>query len=212
MRHDSLYDRRSLDPVTRRSRLHNIKPHTLFEKKGLAMKRRTLIIVAAFLPIIVWVALPAAAQITSVTVRVDGLSCPFCAYSLEKNIKAMEGTKEPVINVEEGTVTLTPVVDLSVDFDGLRDAVKKAGFTPREIRVAGVGRLATIRGRPALIAEDGQQLFLLMPNDVLAGLQMDAEHIVTFSGTVGTRENDDEATLWTIALLSTAPRAKGDAN
>lgn len=176
------------------------------------MKRRTLIIVAAFLPIIVWVALPAAAQITSVTVRVDGLSCPFCAYSLEKNIKAVEGTKEPVINVEEGTVTLTPVVDLSVDFDGLRDAVKKAGFTPREIRVEGVGRLATIRGRPALIAEDGQQLFLLMPNDVLAGLQMDAERIVTFSGTVGTRENDDEATLWTIALLSTAPRAKGDAN
>ena len=59
--------------------------------------------VAAFLATSVFAASPVGAQITRVTVRVDGLSCPFCAYSLEKKIKAVEGTKEPVINVEEGT-------------------------------------------------------------------------------------------------------------
>lgn len=176
------------------------------------MKRRTLILLAAFLATTVLVALPAAAQITTVTVRVDGLSCPFCAYSLEKKIKAVEGTKEPVINVEEAVVTLTPTGDASIDFDGLREAVRKAGFTPREIGVEGVGRVTTIDGRPTLVAEDGQQLFLLAPNDVLASLQTDAAHIVTFSGTLAPRETDDNALLRTLTLLSAAPREKGDVN
>ena len=176
------------------------------------MKPRTVIMVAAFLATTVFAALPAGAQITSVTVRVDGLSCPFCAFSLEKKIKAVAGTKEPVINIEEGVVTLTPAGDASVDFDGLREAVKKAGFTPREIGVEGVGRVTTIDERPTLVAEDGQQLFLLAPNDVLASLQTDAAHIVTFSGTLAPRENDDDAPLRTLALLSAAPREEGDVN
>ena len=176
------------------------------------MRRGIVVIQALLLATTLFVPSLALAQITTVTVRVDGLSCPFCAYSLEKKIKDVEGTKEPVINVEEGVVTLTPTGDAPVDFDGLREAVRKAGFTPREIGVEGVGRVATIDKRATLVAENGQQLFLLAPNDVLASLQIDAEHVVTFSGTLVPREDDGEAPLRTLALLSAAPREKGDVN
>lgn len=152
----------------------------------------------------------ALAQITTVSIRVDGLACPFCAYGLEREIKAVEGTKEPVINIEEGVVTFTPVGDVSIDFDGLRAAVKKAGFTPRAITVEGVGRVRTIDERATLVAKDGQQLFLLAANDVLASLQADAKYVVAFRGTLAPRENGDDAPLRTLALLSATPRATGD--
>ncbi len=33
------------------------------------------------------------AQVTSLTVSVDGLACPFCAYGVEKKLKRVEGVK-----------------------------------------------------------------------------------------------------------------------
>ncbi len=174
------------------------------------MKRLTLVTWVIFLAATVFTVLPARAQITTVTVRVDGLSCPFCAYGLEKKIKAVPGTKDPVINVEEGIVTLIPTGNASIDFDGLREAVRKAGFTPREIGVKGIGRVTMIDERPTLVAEDGQQLFLLTPNDVLASLQTDAAHLVTFNGTLILKEKDDDESLRTLSLLSAVPRETGD--
>ena len=176
------------------------------------MTPRAVHLVAAFLAASLFAALPAGAQITSIAIRVDGLACPFCAFSLEKKIRAVEGTKEPVINIEQGVVTLTPLGDVSIDFDDLREAVTNAGFTPRDISVEGIGRLAMIAERPILVAEGGRQLFRLAPNDVLARLQADAEHIVTFSGTVITRKHDDDTSLWTLTLLSAVPRIQGDVN
>ena len=91
--------------------------------RDIAMKGRTVLTVAILFAITVSVISSATAQITSVTIRVDGLSCPFCAYSLEKKVKGISGAKEPVINVEEGIVTLTPAGDKPIDLDDLREAV-----------------------------------------------------------------------------------------
>ena len=161
--------------------------------------------------VLVMVPVVAPAQITAVSIRVDGLSCPFCAYSLEKKIKAVDGAKDPVINVDQGLVTLTPVDGTPVDFDALREAVKKAGFTPREIRVDGVGRLETINGNATLVAENGQRLFVLAVNDVLGRLDAEQTAIITFSGTVApSAKGDEPSTFRTLTLLSATPRGKGD--
>ncbi|MCZ6677304.1 MAG: hypothetical protein O7E52_08645 [Candidatus Poribacteria bacterium] len=34
------------------------------------------------------------AQLRQIQLRVDGLACPFCAYGLEKNVKALKGVKK----------------------------------------------------------------------------------------------------------------------
>lgn len=80
-----------------------------------------------------------AGERVNVTVRVDGLSCPFCAYGLEKKLQRMEGVEEVTINVDRGTV----VVEFS---DGkffvketLEEAVKEAGFTPGKLMVEDIG-------------------------------------------------------------------------
>jgi len=70
-----------------------------------------------------------------VVVRVDGLSCPFCAYGLEKKLKNMEGVDKVEIRIDKGIAIVTMKEGQSVNLEKVKEAVKKAGFTPRKIEV-----------------------------------------------------------------------------
>lgn len=39
--------------------------------------------------------------------HVDGLSCPFCAYGLEKKLGEVDGVQSLETNIKDGTVTVT---------------------------------------------------------------------------------------------------------
>jgi len=66
-------------------------------------------------------------------IAVDGLSCPFCAYGLEKNLKKVNGVGSVKIDMKTGKATVLLKQDANVDDKSLRQAVKKAGFTARDI-------------------------------------------------------------------------------
>jgi len=68
-----------------------------------------------------------------VKIEVDGLSCPFCAYGLEKNLKDVENIKDIKIDVENAFVLLKISEGKSVNEQLLRKNIKDAGFTPRNI-------------------------------------------------------------------------------
>jgi len=73
------------------------------------------------------------AQSREVKVRVDGLSCPFCAYGLEKKLNDLDGVDSIFIDFEEGLV-LMQVTDLeNISEEEIRTKIEEAGFTPREI-------------------------------------------------------------------------------
>ncbi len=67
------------------------------------------------------------------SIQVDGLSCPFCAYGLEKNLKKVKGIESVDIDMKTGKATVIIKSDRQVDDQALRQAVKKAGFTARDI-------------------------------------------------------------------------------
>ncbi|MDQ6996957.1 MAG: heavy-metal-associated domain-containing protein [Mariprofundus sp.] len=69
----------------------------------------------------------------TVTIQVDGLSCPFCAYGLEKNLKKVTGIEGVDIDMKTGKASVAIKAGAQVDDQSLRQAVKKAGFTAREI-------------------------------------------------------------------------------
>lgn len=69
----------------------------------------------------------------TVKIEVDGLSCPFCAYGLEKNLKKMEGVEMIKIDVENALVHLSISKSKGINEDLLRKNIKDAGFTPRNI-------------------------------------------------------------------------------
>ncbi len=68
-----------------------------------------------------------------VSVKVDGLACPFCAYGLEKKIKDIEGAAEVNIDLKSGLLTFQMQEGKAVSEEAIRKKVKDAGFTPREI-------------------------------------------------------------------------------
>ena len=68
-----------------------------------------------------------------IIVRVDGLSCAFCAYGLEKKLKELKGVEKVEINLKEGKVSLTLKEGETLKDETVKKAVKDSGFTPRDI-------------------------------------------------------------------------------
>ncbi|MCH7510509.1 MAG: heavy-metal-associated domain-containing protein [Proteobacteria bacterium] len=85
-----------------------------------------------------------------VTVQVDGLTCPFCAYGLEKRIKEIPAVQESIISLEDGIVELIPRAGRHIDIDEVKAAVIAGGFTPRGVQVALAGQLIEWNGMTAL--------------------------------------------------------------
>ena len=86
--------------------------------------------------------IPAFAQdpSTQISIRVDGLSCPFCAYGLEKKLKRLEGTEKVRIDIDRGVAEITVAEGKTIQEDRLKKAVTDAGFTPREITYQSVNK------------------------------------------------------------------------
>jgi mercuric ion binding protein len=69
----------------------------------------------------------------TVTLEVDGMSCPFCAYGLEKRLRELPAVDMLVIRVSDGVVQIRAKDGQELTDRQLREAVERAGFTLREI-------------------------------------------------------------------------------
>ena len=70
----------------------------------------------------------------NIVLYVDGMSCPFCAYGLEKRLREIPAIDELVIRVSDGLVQIRLVDGQELEDEQLEEAVERAGFSPREIR------------------------------------------------------------------------------
>lgn len=68
-----------------------------------------------------------------IIVRVDGASCPFCAFGLEKKLGGIDGVAGVTMDLKGGKATVTLKKGATVSEQALRQAAEEAGFTPREI-------------------------------------------------------------------------------
>ncbi len=65
--------------------------------------------------------------------RVDGLSCPFCAYGIEKKLKKTEGVESVDIDLERGVVVVKTREGVKLSEQQMKRLVKDAGFTLRSL-------------------------------------------------------------------------------
>jgi periplasmic mercuric ion binding protein len=68
-----------------------------------------------------------------ISVKVDGLACPFCAYGLEKKFKEIEGVSDIEIDIKKGILSFQMTDGKKVSEELIKKQVKDAGFTPKEI-------------------------------------------------------------------------------
>ena len=75
----------------------------------------------------------------AITLRVDGMTCPFCAYGLEKRLTKIAAVDSVLIRVSDGLVRIRLKEGQELEDEALREAVERAGFSLREITRVGDG-------------------------------------------------------------------------
>lgn len=104
-----------------------------------------------------------------VKIEVKGLACPFCAYGLEKRLKET-GAEKVKIYVDRGLAEAVYPEKRPLDVDGLKEAVKKGGFTPGAIEVRARGLLSEKEGRWVFELAGSGEIFLLKEDESLKEL------------------------------------------
>ena len=90
------------------------------------MRRLCIVAVLLFLSASVF-----GADETVLEIDIKGMTCPFCVYSLEKELGNLS---EVLISLKLNKARLTLKEGAHIDADTLQEVVLRAGFTPGEVR------------------------------------------------------------------------------
>lgn len=72
---------------------------------------------------------------SSAQIHVKGMSCPFCVYGIEKNLKKIEGVSTIQSDFKKSLFTVQFKPDSSPDLKALEKAVQEAGFSVDSIKI-----------------------------------------------------------------------------
>ncbi len=95
-------------------------------------KRLLLSLAVVMVVLTLWVTVVAAQEPAQSTyqIQVNGLSCPFCSYGIEKHVSAIEGVVDVAIDLKAGLLTVTMKKGAVLDQATANKAIEAAGFTP----------------------------------------------------------------------------------
>ncbi|MGB3728515.1 MAG: heavy-metal-associated domain-containing protein [Thermodesulfobacteriota bacterium] len=127
--------------------------------------KNNLFITTAFIIFSFIITPSALADVEQATMQVDGMTCPFCIYGIEKKLKSVEEVKDAEANLKSGTVDITFKENAVVSIKRLDKAVDDSGFTPGALEITASGTLEQDKlddkEFPALKVSGSDQVFLL---------------------------------------------------
>lgn len=68
-----------------------------------------------------------------ITVGINGMSCPFCAYGVTKKLKKLEGVTTVYVSIDKGTADIELEAGKTLSEEQIRNAVADAGFEVRSV-------------------------------------------------------------------------------
>ena len=77
---------------------------------------------------------------TVLEIDINGMTCPFCVYSLEKELGKLSEVEEVLISLKSNKARLTLKEGAHIDSDTLQAVVLRAGYTPGEVRDVSEGK------------------------------------------------------------------------
>ncbi len=77
---------------------------------------------------------------TVLEIDINGMTCPFCVYSLEKELGKLSEVEEVLISLKSNKARLTLKDGAHIDSDTLQEVVLHAGYTPGEVRDVSEGK------------------------------------------------------------------------
>lgn len=149
------------------------------------LKFKCLIFAFGILPLLV---LQARTQ-EKLVVRVDGLSCAYCAYSLEKKLQELDGVQVVTISLNNGSAEIRLAPENRQTLATIRKRSEDNGFTPKDAKVKLNGIAREKDGKLVIEVESGES-YVLQPSAEAKGLleQLRKEKLgkpVTVVGSIG---------------------------
>jgi mercuric ion binding protein len=85
------------------------------------------------------------AQISSITIGVDGFTCSLCAKGVEEQFKSLDFVQSVKTYLKKTEFVLTFKQNQKIVISKIRDAVNDGGFTVRDVKIEAKGM---IKGNP----------------------------------------------------------------
>ncbi len=125
--------------------------------------RRTLMRAAWFVALTVCVLVPLSsrAELLEAELEVNGMACPFCAFGIEKKLRAIEGVQDLTVFLDEGRIDLVFSPGNGASTGDIEAAVKEAGFKLSGLQLEVRGTLARDTDTPVLDAGRNLRFLLL---------------------------------------------------
>lgn len=101
------------------------------------------------------------AEVKKVEVGIDGLSCPFCVWGLRQQMKGIKAIDELEVSLKKSMVRFILKENSPLSIEEIKDAVKKAGFSVRDVRIEAVGKIIPYGEFQALKVSGSNQAFVL---------------------------------------------------
>jgi len=71
-----------------------------------------------------------------VTLFVDGMSCPFCQYGIERHLKRIDAVAEIAVDIQDARIDITLKDGTTLTEEEIQQAIDDAGFTLRDVKFA----------------------------------------------------------------------------
>ncbi|MBL4575911.1 MAG: cation transporter [Opitutaceae bacterium] len=129
------------------------------------MKKIQLLLLNAILLVFLLLGTQARAEVSHVSIAINGLGCPFCVYGLEKQLKKVDGVKKVDIELKTGLAFVTLENGTYPNISMFQNAVKKAGFTPQAVQITAIGKVQTKNDEMYLSLRGSDDKYLLFVKD-----------------------------------------------
>ena len=117
------------------------------------------------LALVLWLsAIPARAEMRAAELRVNGLSCPFCVFGIEKKLRHVSGVNEVEVFLDEGRIRLVFSAENTATVRDIENAVEDAGFKLSGLSVDVEGTLVEDGGAMVLLAGEASRYRIIEKN------------------------------------------------
>jgi len=65
----------------------------------------------------------------TIEIEVTGMTCPFCVYGTEKNLRKLEGVEKVDVSLDKKKARIVMKEGQTGDIDAIKKAITDAGFT-----------------------------------------------------------------------------------
>ena len=73
-----------------------------------------------------------------VDIDIEGMSCQFCAHSVQKNIKKLPGVENAQVNIDTKKAHIVMLEGKQANIEQLKKKIIDSGFTPVKVKLSSV--------------------------------------------------------------------------